>query len=111
MLECSLKNANISARYFGMGPLLALRSCLPQPCLPGGMGLGATAARGVFLHFAAANSIFIFAWRFGGSRSGRWNRRMAFRAFSFRCRGIVRAKDVAEVPFPTNGKGHEEAVH
>lgn len=44
MLEPFLKNANISAHYFGVGLLLALRSCSVRLCLTGGMCLCMTAA-------------------------------------------------------------------
>lgn len=61
MLKRSLKNADISVHYFGMGQLLALRSCLLRPYLLGGMCLCTAAARGCFtsfLRFTAANSGF-----------------------------------------------------
>lgn len=92
MLERSVKNASISAGYFGMGLLLALRSC-PCPCVPEGMCLHATAACRVFLHFAAANSSFIFACQFSGSMSGCWKTWTVFQAFPFHCRGIGRAEE------------------
>lgn len=96
MLECSLKNDRTSACYFAMGLLLTLRSC--PPYLPGGMFFWVTATCGcfaAFLCFTAANSSFTSARWLGGSLLGHWNRRTAFRASPFLCRGIGRAEDVA----------------